>query len=210
MDNATVAGWKLFSTRGSTRDKQLQDRPNYWVYDPQALNTSARVKFVSVGSGHEVYGALLPQLEHAETEILLVTCFWARSATLDALNQSLKNLSSKAERKGRKIRVRLCFSSLSLTQKLFHTRSLQGQVYPSSCWVRKFGLPAPEQLRGLDLQIKSIFVLPFSVMHPKFIIVDRRTVFLPSCNISWENCASRNVASASGLTILQGLRPALS
>jgi phosphatidylserine/phosphatidylglycerophosphate/cardiolipin synthase-like enzyme len=38
----------------------------------------------------------------------------------------------------------------------------------------------------LDLKIKSVFLLPFSVMHPKFMIIDRKTVVLPSCNISWE------------------------
>jgi phosphatidylserine/phosphatidylglycerophosphate/cardiolipin synthase-like enzyme len=52
--------------------------------------------------------------------------------------------------------------------------------------VKKFGLPEPSDLGGLDLKIKSVFVLPFSVMHPKFIIVDRQVVVLPSCNVSWE------------------------
>jgi phosphatidylserine/phosphatidylglycerophosphate/cardiolipin synthase-like enzyme len=36
------------------------------------------------------------------------------------------------------------------------------------------------------MQVKSIFLLPFSVMHPKFIIVDRKVAVLPSCNVSWE------------------------
>jgi phosphatidylserine/phosphatidylglycerophosphate/cardiolipin synthase-like enzyme len=37
------------------------------------------------------------------------------------------------------------------------------------------------------MQVKSIFLLPFSVMHPKFIIVDRKIAVLPSCNVSWED-----------------------
>jgi phosphatidylserine/phosphatidylglycerophosphate/cardiolipin synthase-like enzyme len=37
------------------------------------------------------------------------------------------------------------------------------------------------------MQVKSIFLLPFSVMHPKFIIVDRKVAVLPSCNVSWED-----------------------
>lgn len=39
---------------------------------------------------------------------------------------------------------------------------------------------------GLDLKVKSIFVRPFSVMHPKLVIIDRRQVWVPSCNVSWE------------------------
>ncbi|KAK5011103.1 hypothetical protein LTR16_005119 [Cryomyces antarcticus] len=74
-----------------------------------------------------------------------------------------------------------------LSEKLFHTASLNGHIYPSSTWVTKFGLPPAEELRGLDLVVKSIFVRPFSVMHPKFVIVDGKTVWLPSCNVSWED-----------------------
>jgi phosphatidylserine/phosphatidylglycerophosphate/cardiolipin synthase-like enzyme len=52
--------------------------------------------------------------------------------------------------------------------------------------MKKLGLPDPKELCGLNLKIKSVFMLPFSVMHPKFIIIDRKNVTLPSCNISWE------------------------
>ncbi|KAF2091564.1 phospholipase D/nuclease [Saccharata proteae CBS 121410] len=52
--------------------------------------------------------------------------------------------------------------------------------------VLTLGLPSPEELSGLDLEIKSVFVRPFSVMHPKFVCVDRKMVWLPSCNVSWE------------------------
>jgi len=87
---------------------------------------------------------------------------------------------------GKKITVRICFSSTSIWQKLFQTSSLEGKVYPSSEWV-KLGLPHPEELRGLNMLVKSIFVLPFSVMHPKFVLVDRQRSFVPSCNVSWES-----------------------
>lgn len=116
-----------------------------------------------------------------------MTCFWARSTSLDILCACLQHLSDKALRSGRKIRVRICVSSVSLFQKLFHTQSLDGHVYPQSSWETKLGLPRSDDLKGLDLEVKSIFVKPFSVMHPKFIIVDRKRVLLPSCNVSWED-----------------------
>ena len=36
------------------------------------------------------------------------------------------------------------------------------------------------------MTVTSFFWLPFSVMHPKFVVVDREFVALPSCNVSWE------------------------
>src|ERR1700712_3723330 len=70
---------------------------------------------------------------------------------------------------------------------LFHTSSPHGQDHQPSTWPKTLGLPSADELLGLDIQIKSIFVRPFCVMHPKFIIIDRQMVWLPSCNVSWES-----------------------
>ncbi len=164
-----------------------KDDPNYYSRYPRSLITTCNLQAFITGTGSAIYNTLSPLLESANHEIILVTCFWARSASLDTLSHILRRLSDKAVRRGtNKIRVRLCFSSSSLFQKLFHNQSLTGQIYPASSWMKKLGLPDPSELGGLDVRIKSIFILPFSVMHPKFIIIDRKTVILPSCNISWE------------------------
>ncbi|KAF2703257.1 hypothetical protein K504DRAFT_418781, partial [Pleomassaria siparia CBS 279.74] len=171
----------------SISDQSSGDDPNYWSQKPATLNTTSTVHSFETGTGSAIFDSLSPLLESTNQELILVTCFWARSSTLETLNNVLRRLSDKAVRRGtEKIRVRLCFSSLSLFQKLFHSQSVKGQTYPSSVWVEKLGLPPASELNGLDIQIKSVFILPFSVMHPKFMIIDRMTVILPSCNISWE------------------------
>lgn len=164
-----------------------QDDPNYYARSPRSLITTSHVQAFTTGTGSSIYTSLAPLLESTDDELILVTCFWASSITRDTLNAVLRKLSDKAVRRGtKKIRVRLCFSSSGVFQKLFHKQSAAGQSYPASEWVKKFGFPDPLELGGIDLKIKSIFLLPFSVVHPKFIIVDRRTVVLPSCNVSWE------------------------
>lgn len=163
------------------------DQPNYYARYPRSLVTTCNTGSFMSGTGSAVYESLSPLLGETHQEILLVTCFWARSASLDSLNAILRNLSDKAIRRGTdKIRVRLCFSSSSLFQKLLHKQSITGQTYPESAWTKQLGLPNPSELGGLDVRIKSIFMLPFSVMHPKFMVIDRKRVILPSCNISWE------------------------
>lgn len=61
-------------------------------------------------------------------------------------------------------------------------------MYPPSTWSSQLGLPGPELLEAglIDLRVKSLFFLPFSVIHPKFLIVDRERAWVPSCNVSWE------------------------
>jgi phosphatidylserine/phosphatidylglycerophosphate/cardiolipin synthase-like enzyme len=175
------------TTLASVSHLNAQDDPNYYAHDPMSLSSVSTVHSFMNGTGSAIYRSLAPLLESTNHELILVTCFWARSDTLDSMNKILRELSEKAIRRGtEKIRVRLCFSSSSLFQKLFHKQSVTGQTYEPSVWTKKLGLPDPSELGGLDLQIKSVFILPFSVMHPKFMIIDRQTVVLPSCNISWE------------------------
>ncbi|KAL5433160.1 hypothetical protein PMIN06_011783 [Paraphaeosphaeria minitans] len=163
------------------------DDPNWYAHDPQCLISDSTVNSFVTGTGDVIYRSLTPLLEATNHELILVTCFWARSRTLDTLNTLLRKLSIKAIRRGTgKIAVRLCFSSSALFQKLFHTQSINGQTYSPTSWTKQFGLPHPSELEGLDLRMRSVFILPFSVMHPKFILVDRQAVVLPSCNISWE------------------------
>ncbi|KAL1600712.1 hypothetical protein SLS60_007100 [Paraconiothyrium brasiliense] len=146
-----------------------EDDPNYYAKYPRSLLSESTVDSFMTGTGDAIYRSLTPLLEATNHELILVTCFWARSSTLETLNALLRKLSEKAIRRG--------------TDKI---RSISGRIYHTGSWTKQFGLPDPSELGGLDLQIKSIFILPFSVMHPKFMIIDRRAVVLPSCNISWE------------------------
>ncbi|KAG9248146.1 hypothetical protein BJ878DRAFT_83487 [Calycina marina] len=167
----------------------VDDDPNYYAKNlKHALITSSRPSRFSVGTGSQIMSSVLSQCVGANHEIVIVTCFWARSKSQQDVAKLLRHLSEKAQSRAndRKIRVRLCFSSTSIFQKAFQTANVDGKDYPPATW-NSIGLPAPEEIPGVELVIKSVFVRPFSVMHPKFIIVDRKRVFLPSCNVSWED-----------------------
>lgn len=176
----------------SSVDGTKENERHFWGKDPACLITTSRIdspKF-SVSNGTNIYtSTIIPALESAQHEIIIVTCFWARSSALDQLSSALIRLSARANSRPNgmpKLRVRLCFSSSSLIQKLSHTSSPAGHVYPPSK-LQSLGLPPPSEMNGLDLQVKSLFFLPFSVMHPKFVIIDRQRALFPSCNLSYES-----------------------
>lgn len=181
--------------------------PDYHQGKPETLISSATAHSFQLGTGASIYTqTLLPALLRARHEVVLVTCFWAASDTLTALRQALEQLAEARSRLLRAqaadgdgaggpdqeplgpLRIRIGFSSRSLFQKLFHTSSRRGYVYPPAAWPSQLGLPPQETLEAaaIDLRVKSLFFLPFSVMHPKFMIVDRQRAWLPSCNVSWE------------------------
>ncbi|KAJ2984974.1 hypothetical protein NUW58_g5783 [Xylaria curta] len=178
------------------------DFPSYPCSEPASLVSSSHPASFEVGTGASIYTqSLLPAILKAEREVILVTCFWAPSSTLTALRETLEQLAKLREERIRSqptphpdsnallpLDIRIRFSSRSLFQKLFHPWSKDGYIYPSSKWTSKLGLPDPKLLEAglIHLQVKSLFFLPFSVMHPKFLIIDRQRAWLPSCNVSWE------------------------
>lgn len=164
------------------------------------LITRCEPKSFQLGTGASIFtDCLLPAITSARHEIIFVTCFWAPSKSLTALCDALTKLAahrraltqdalSKGSTSLPPLRVRICLSSRSLLQKLLHPQSRDGYVYPPSSWPKKLGLPNAALLDagGIHLHVKSLFFLPFSVMHPKFVIIDRQRGFVPSCNVSWE------------------------
>lgn len=171
----------------NTAQNQHED-PGYYAIKPDVLIAEAKVNSFIVGNGDDIFRSMQASIEAAEFEVAIITCFWARSSSLNKLCTSLRRLSNKVVESNRpKVRVFIGFSSLSKLQMLLHTSSYHGQDHQPSTWPTKLGLPSVDELPGLDIHIKSIFIRPFCVMHPKFIIIDRHMVWLPSCNVSWES-----------------------
>ncbi|KAF8426976.1 hypothetical protein EV426DRAFT_591035 [Tirmania nivea] len=162
---------------------------------PNLLTASSPVSY-HVGTGCQVlnyvFDSILAGPTAVEHELLFVTCFWSKSASLEYLSKTLLELNrlhplSCRDHIRSKLRIRICFSSRSAFQKLFHTSSDKGYIYANTARAyQKLGLPSPEKLGNLDIVIKSKFFRPISVLHGKYVIVDRKRLLLPSCNVSWE------------------------
>lgn len=183
-----VRPWKeLLQSR---RDEQQDDFPSYYVNNVDSLITTSSPKTLYVGTGHSIYTrALLPAILSAKHSVQLITCYWAASPSLDAIRDTLEQLAKARIESNVQTRLRMTigFSSFGLFQKLLHPASRDGYVYEPSKW-SKLGLPDQQLLEnaGIDLTVKSIFFTPLSVMHPKFVIVDGKRAWIPSCNVSWE------------------------
>lgn len=175
----------------SHRLEQADDLPNDFVDDIDSLVTTCVLRSLQLGTGLSVYRrVLLPAILTAKHSVHLVTCYWAPSPTLESLQQTLLQLvhdRSQSSRRLPPLRVSVGFSSSGLLQKLLHTSSPQGFVYPPSRW-QSLGLPEEPDLRraGIEMTVKSLFFTPFGVVHPKYVLIDEETAFLPSCNVSWE------------------------
>lgn len=152
---------------------------------PIYIQTTAHPTTFHLGTGTSIWSSLLPQLLSTNHELILVTCFWATSSSQRNIHQLLLRLSERAISAQKTIHIRICFSSFSPLQKILHTSSPDGYLYPSSKYP-SLGLPSESDIPGLELRVKSIFFRPCHVLHGKYIIQDTRRVWFPSCNVSWE------------------------
>jgi phosphatidylserine/phosphatidylglycerophosphate/cardiolipin synthase-like enzyme len=134
-----------------------------------------------IGNGAIITEYIASLLVQAQKEVLISTCFWAKSASLDTLHDALLMLNDCARRDGRRVIVRIMFSSYSFRQMFLSLRG--AKVWQPTMW-GDLGLPEAKRLDCLDLTVCSRFTKPFGVMHAKFVVIDRATVLLPSSNIS--------------------------
>lgn len=185
-----VKPWK--DLLASHRDEQLDDFPNHHVSDFNSLITTSHPKRLYVGTGFSIFErAIIPAILSAKRSVHFVTCYWADSPSLDAIRDALLEIAARRAQQAQadrpKLRITIGFSSHGLFQKLFHTASRDGYVYPPSKWP-SLGLPDEGALRraGIDLTVKSLFFTPLSVMHPKYVLIDGKRAWIPSCNVSWE------------------------
>lgn len=169
---------------------QIDDLPHYYVKKPESLVSTSVPKALYVGTGLSIFTrALLPAILNAKHSVHFVTCYWAASPTLDSFREALERLAAERSELAdtEPLDITIGFSSWGLFQKLFHTSSSGGQIYPPGKWA-KLGLPSEATLRkgNMTMTVKTLFFTPFSVMHPKYLVVDGARAWVPSCNVSWE------------------------
>lgn len=169
-------------------DKNNPDTP---VPVPTLLTTSTP-KSYHAGTGKTQTQALAHAIERAKQEVIFVTCFWAPSESLVLLSAALRELSTRALARNVRVRVRLCFSSMSAWQRAVSPP--RGKVWER---LEDLGLPGRGELSGLDILVKSLFFPPFSVLHGKYCVVDRKLVWIGSGNVSWE-CWGEGCGSFEG------------
>src|ERR1700753_1840066 len=75
------------------------DKPDYYLKNPEHLTTEAKVHAFMVGSGESIFEQLRSTIDSVERELVLITCFWASSTSQSIINQCLRSLSDKAIKK---------------------------------------------------------------------------------------------------------------
>ncbi|KAF7294769.1 hypothetical protein MIND_01014400 [Mycena indigotica] len=118
-------------------------------------------------------------LVRAESSCFLCTNYWQNSTASKYITNALRELSRRAGERGKRVIVKLEYDRGSPKQ-LFEPHYV---VSPKEYTGKNVGLPSPEEIPNIDLQVINYHKPLLGTYHCKYMIVDRKYALLQSNNI---------------------------
>lgn len=115
----------------------------------------------------------------AEREVFLATNFWQNSDASKFITDAIKELSRRAGERGIKIVMKVIYDRGSPKQLVEPHYVVPVKEYTGS----KVGLPAPEEIPHIDMQVMNYHHPLLGTFHAKYMIVDRKMAVIQSNNI---------------------------
>lgn len=115
----------------------------------------------------------------AEREVFLATNFWQNSDASKFITDAIKELSRRAGERGTKIVMKLIYDRGSPKQLVEPHYVVPVKEYTGS----KVGIPAPEEIPNIDLQVMNYHHPLLGTFHAKYMVVDRKMAVIQSNNI---------------------------
>lgn len=115
----------------------------------------------------------------AEREVFLATNFWQNSDASKFITDAIKELSRRAGERGIKIIMKIIYDRGSPKQLVEPHYVVPVKEYTGP----KVGLPAPEEIPNIDMQVMNYHHPLLGTFHAKYMIVDRKMAVIQSNNI---------------------------
>ncbi|KAF7359290.1 hypothetical protein MSAN_01271400 [Mycena sanguinolenta] len=115
----------------------------------------------------------------ADKEVILATNYWQNSVASKYITNAMKELSRRAGEGGTKIVMKLEYDRGSPRQVIQNHYIVSQKEYTG----KNVGLPPPEEIPNIDLQVMNYHRPMLGTFHCKYMIVDRKYAVLQSNNI---------------------------
>ncbi|KAL1874466.1 hypothetical protein Daus18300_003484 [Diaporthe australafricana] len=115
----------------------------------------------------------------AEREVFLATNFWQNSDASKFITGAMKELSRRAGERGTKIVMKMIYDRGSPKQLVEPHYVVPVKEYNGA----KVGIPTPEEIPNIDLQVMNYHHPLLGTFHAKYMIVDRKLAVIQSNNI---------------------------
>lgn len=116
----------------------------------------------------------------AEREVFFVTCVWSPSLAQRLIRGALLELSRRAGRRNQRVKAHFMYDAAGLSS----LSDSHNRVKPGSYTGKSVGLPAPDEIPNVDLEVMNLHTIPLGTLHSKFCVVDDKYAAIMSNNMA--------------------------
>lgn len=146
---------------------------------PSLCGTTGVIPIAVIGSIHDQLRHVSNLIARAEREVLLATNFWKASKSSTYISDALRELSRRSQARGKTAVVKIMYDRGAASQVFNNHQNVGPQGWTNV----NVGLPNPEDIPGVDLNVVNFHKPPLGTFHCKFMVVDRRIATVSSNNI---------------------------
>ncbi|KAF2089467.1 phospholipase D/nuclease [Saccharata proteae CBS 121410] len=157
----------------------LEHDPLEGVVSPPLMGSTGVIPLTVIGPLPDICRHMSNLIARAEHEVFLATNYWKESDASTLITDSLKELSVRAGSRGQKVVVKLIFDRGSPKQVFDNHLKVNGKDRAA----KGVGIPAPEEIPNVDLEVVNYHRPVLGTFHSKFMVVDRKFAVACSNNI---------------------------
>lgn len=118
-------------------------------------------------------------IARARKDVFFITCSWSASVAQRLIRNALFELSTRAGERGERVSVKIMYDRAGPSNVFNSHQRMKPETYSS----KAIGLPKPEEVPNLDLDVTSLHVVPLGTLHAKFCVVDGKIAAVMSNNM---------------------------
>ena len=157
----------------------LQNDPLANCVSPALCGSTGFVPLTIIAPLNDQLRHMSNLIVRAKKEVLLATNFWKKSGASTLVHDAIIELSKRAGERGEKIVFKLMYDRGDVKQFVTNHQNVAPSTYTGDA----VGLPPPEQIPNVDVQVVNFHKPPLGTFHSKFMVVDRQIATISSNNI---------------------------
>ncbi|POS78376.1 hypothetical protein DHEL01_v203230 [Diaporthe helianthi] len=157
----------------------LHDDPGKAMVSPSLMGSCGVVPLTVLSTVPDIVRHMSNCIVRAEREFFLATNVWQNSDASKFVSDAIKELSRRAGERGTRIVAKIIYDRGSPKQLVEPHYVVPVKEYTGP----KVGLPAPEEMPNIDLQVMNYNHPLLGTFHAKYMIVDRKVAVIQSNNI---------------------------
>ncbi|KAF5679586.1 IQ calmodulin-binding motif-containing protein [Fusarium heterosporum] len=156
----------------------LNDNPMVGVVSPPLMGSCGTMPLTVIAPLADVMRHCSNLIARAEKEVFYITCSWSPSVAQALLKDALIELSRRAGKRGDHVVVKIMYDKPGPMNAITPHQSVKAKTYAS----KSIGLPSPDEIPNIDLQVITLHRLFLGTLHAKFCLVDRKIAAVMSNN----------------------------